>query len=176
LPKASAAVLTHGDPCPDNALLVDEEMRLIDFEFAGLRSPLIDGAYGRVPFPTCWCVNRLPENLALAMEATYRAELRHALPWVEEEQAWRRSVVEASAFWLLSDLAEWLLPVALKEERVWGISTFRQRLLMRLPLFAELTREYGHLPALGRLAQQVADQLAERWPELESMPLYPAFR
>jgi hypothetical protein len=175
-PKGSALVLTHGDPCPDNALLVDGEMRLIDFEFAGLRPPLVDGAYGRVPFPTCWCVNRLPQNLVSAMEASYRGELRQALYWVEDEHEWRRAVVEASAFWLLSDLAEWLLPVALNEERVWGISTFRQRLLMRLPLFAELTREYGHLPALGRLAQQVADQLAERWPELESMPLYPAFR
>jgi Phosphotransferase enzyme family len=174
--KASAAVLTHGDPCPDNALVVDGEMRLIDFEFAGLRPPLVDGAYGRVPFPTCWCVSRLPQNLVSAMETSYREELRQASSWVGDEQAWRRAVVEASAFWLVSDVAEWLLPVALKEERVWGISTFRQRLLMRLPLFTELTREYGHLPALGHLAQQFADRLVRRWPELEPMPLYPAFR
>jgi hypothetical protein len=176
LPKGSALVLTHGDPCPDNAVLVDGEMRLIDFEFAGLRPPLVDGTYGRVPFPTCWCASRLPQNLVSATEASYREELRQALPWVGDEQAWRRAVVEASAFWLASDLAEWLLPVALKEERVWGTSTFRQRLLMRLPLFTELTREYGQLPALGHLAQQLADRLVERWPELEPMPLYPAFR
>jgi hypothetical protein len=176
LPDVSALVLTHGDPCPDNALLVEGQIRLIDFEFAGLRPPLVDGAYGRVPFPTCWCVNRLPQNLVIAIEAAYRVELKQALAWVEDEQAWRRAVVEASAFWLVSDLAEWLLPVALKEERVWGISTIRQRLLLRLPLFTELTREFAHLVALGRLTEEVADRLAERWTEVEPMPPYSAFR
>jgi hypothetical protein len=30
---------------------------------------LLDAAYGRVPFPTCWCVNRLPDAVARAAPA-----------------------------------------------------------------------------------------------------------
>ena len=50
----------HGDPCPDNVFFIDGEMLLIDFEFGRFGHALRDALYGRMPFPTCWCCNRLP--------------------------------------------------------------------------------------------------------------------
>jgi hypothetical protein len=42
--------LIHGDPCPDNALLVDQRIRLIDYEFARPSHALLDGIYWRMGF------------------------------------------------------------------------------------------------------------------------------
>ena len=48
---------TTGDPCLDNALLdADGRVRLHDLEFGAFRHALRDGVYGRMRFPTCWCV------------------------------------------------------------------------------------------------------------------------
>lgn len=66
---------THGDPCPDNCLYVDGELRLIDFDIGEYRHALRDGVYGRIHFPTCWCVNRIPAPIIKRMEAAYRAAL-----------------------------------------------------------------------------------------------------
>ena len=52
----------HGDPCPDNVFWNGEELRLIDFEFGGFGHALMDAAYGRMLFPSCWCANRLPQR------------------------------------------------------------------------------------------------------------------
>ena len=65
---------SHHDPCPDNCLWVDQEVKLLDFEFGGYRHALLDGVYGRIHFPTCWCVNRLPEDIFTRMEQVYRNE------------------------------------------------------------------------------------------------------
>ena len=47
----------HGDPCPDNVLISGSGIRLIDFENAGFKHALIEGVYGRLMFPSCWCAN-----------------------------------------------------------------------------------------------------------------------
>ena len=62
--------LVHRDPCPDNCLMLNNQVKLIDFEFAEFRHALMDGVYGLVHFPTCWCVNRVPDDVVNAMSVS----------------------------------------------------------------------------------------------------------
>jgi hypothetical protein len=55
--------LTPGDACPDNNVERDGRLRLIDFEWAGFRHVAWDAAYLSVPWPTCWCSWRLPDEV-----------------------------------------------------------------------------------------------------------------
>jgi hypothetical protein len=167
---------THGDPCPDNNRYIGGHLRLFDFEFGSFRHALRDGAYGRVPFPTCWCVNRLPADVPPRMEAVYRSELAKGCPEANDDTRFRRAVVEASAHWTF-ETTGWHLLDALKQEDEWGIATLRQRVLVRLDNLAALTEEFGHLETLGATAREIAMRLRTLWPpEADQMPLYPAFR
>lgn len=168
--------LGHGDPCPDNNVISNGQIRLIDFEVASMRPALLDGIYANVPFPTCWCVSRLPDDLVTEMELAYRAELEQRIPSAADGALFFKAEVEASAFWVLNDLAEWLLPRVLEEDRPWGLITNRQRLLMRLPLFATMAEKHSLLPGMSHLARTVHARLKEFWPEVPEVPLFPAFR
>jgi len=69
-----------------------------------------------------------------------------------------------------------LLEGALKEDQTWGISTWRQRLIHRLPAFVELAHRHDHLPALAETAEALHRRLTGRWVALAPMPTYPALR
>jgi hypothetical protein len=167
---------THGDPCPDNTRCADGQLRLLDFEFGAFRHALRDGVYGRILFPTCWCVSRLPPEIAPRMEAVYRSELVKGCPEAGDDTVFYQAVVEACAHWAL-ETAQWHLPEALQEEGQWGAATTRQRLLVRFDLLAALTEELGYLEALGATARAIAARLRALWPaEADRMPIYPAFR
>jgi hypothetical protein len=57
-------VFSPGDICPDNNILTDDGLRVLDFEAAGYHSVFLDAAYATMPFASCWCVFRLPPGLA----------------------------------------------------------------------------------------------------------------
>jgi len=135
---------------------------------------LLDAAYGRVPFPTCWCVNRLPETLVPRFEAAYRAELVKGVPEAADDAAFGQGMVVACAGWIITTIS-WNLAGVLQEDSRWGIATVRQRHLLRLETFSAATEQFGHLEALGAFARQLQATLAARWP-VEAMSLYPAFR
>jgi hypothetical protein len=170
-----------GDTCPDNHKLTDDgaAVRFFDFEFAGFRHALLDAAYFHLPFPTCWCVNRLPDGRPARLEAAYRAEAARGIPAVADDAAFDRERLRAGAYWLPATLS-WGWQDWLKEDRQWGISTRRQRHLLRLENVVALAERAGpdRLPALTDAARRLRDVLAARWlPEgLEPMPLYPPFR
>ena len=64
--------LVHGDPCPDNALIVGGSVRLIDYEHARPSHALLDGIYWQIGFPTCWCAGRVPADVARRIADVYR--------------------------------------------------------------------------------------------------------
>ena len=163
----------HHDPCPDNCLINDDGLKLVDFEFGGYGHALADGIYGRIHFPTCWCVNRLAEQIPPRMEAAYRAELIKGCPEAADDERFYRAVVEACAACVInSHNAKTLL-----EDYRWGISTMRQRALLRFDIFWKLTEDYGHLKSVGATVRMIAERLRARWPsEADAMPYYPAFR
>ncbi len=168
---------THGDPCPDNVLQVNGALRLIDFDVGGFRHALTDGVYGRMHFPTCWCVNRLPRQLPVDMERVYRTELVQGCPVAADDEQFYRAVVDACASWAIGMFHFTPLADLLREDRSWGIATLRQRYLLRLPIVAQLTEAHGHLEELGATLRLMADKLERLWrAEVDEVPSYVAFR
>jgi hypothetical protein len=165
----------HGDPCPDNVFYTGDSLRLIDFEFGRFGHALLDAVYGRMMFPTCWCANRLPEALVAQMERTYRTELAQTCPAAQDNHAFETALVEACAFWLL-DTLNGLLKRALAEDRRWGISLIRPRILARLESFITISEQFNHLPGIRGTASRLLTLLQKRWPATAPLPLYPAFR
>ena len=123
----------------------------------------MDGVYGRVPFPTCWCVGMIPEDVAGEMDRAYRQELSRGCPAALDDQRYARAVAEACVFWMIL-LCHWHpLPNLIEEDREWGPGTIRQRLLVRLAVAAGVTADAGHLTAIGEMAGVMAGVLHERW-------------
>lgn len=166
---------THGDPCPDNTLLRGGALRLFDYEFGRYRHALLDGVYGRIRFPTCWCVGDIPEAVVDRMEAAYRKELAAGCPAAEDD-LYGKAVTEACGYWLLDLLNDTLETALESEDETWGIATRRQRLVRRLGAFADLSERAGHLPGLCDVSRALLDHLRTRWAgEPVELPMYPAF-
>ncbi len=165
----------HADACPDNILDTGEALRLIDFETGGFGHALIDAAYGRMMFPSCWCANRLPYPIVQQMEKTYRAILSQQCPVVEDDRIFESALVKICGFWLLQTLTRHF-ESALKEDSDWGISTIRQRILARLEAFIAASQESDRLPALCSTSSRLLDLLRQRWFDSPDLPIYPALR
>ena len=169
-------VFKPGDTCPDNHFLADDGgVRFFDFEFAGFGHALIDAAYFYMPFPTCWCVNRLPDAMIARMETTYRREAAVGCPIIADDALFYPALAHACAYWAIETL-QYNLENARENDGKWGISTVRQRFPLRLENFAQVAERAGVLPALSATALALAERLRVLWPDTEPMPLYLAFR
>lgn len=168
---------TQGDSCPDNCLFADAELRLLDFEGGTFDFALKEGVYGRIPFPTCWCLYRMPEHMITSMEQAYRVELVKGCPVAADDTLFSTAVVEACAYWMLQ--AKKMLPplaqVLERDRRLVG-ATDRERYLLRFLTVAQVCEQYGHLEALGATALAIVSKLQMIWPEAARVPFYPAFR
>ncbi|MBD2102322.1 phosphotransferase [Leptolyngbya sp. FACHB-261] len=165
----------HADPCPDNEFDTGEELRLIDFEFGHFGHALIDAAYPRMIFPTCWCAGRLPHSIISQMETLYRTELSRGCPEAQDDSLFETALVKICGFCLLSTLIRHLED-ALKRDRNWGIATVRQRVIARLEAFIDTSEQFAQLPRLRGMSSNLLELLRQRWPNTPQLPLYPAFR
>jgi hypothetical protein len=166
--------LIHGDPCPDNSLLLGEGIRLIDYEFAQPSHALLDGIYWRMGFPTCWCAGRIPADVAARLDTTYRMELGNSIPLALDDCAYRIELTYMSAVWLFTCLS-WRLDEALKRDEMWGTWSIRGRLLWYLEVVIEMTDAANVLPGINRTARAWLLELRRRWPDATPLGLYPAF-
>jgi hypothetical protein len=167
--------LAHGDPCPDNSLIVDRRVRLIDYEFARPSHALLDGIYWKIGFPTCWCAGRVPADVESRIDARYRAELASAIPLVQDDAAYSTELAYMAAVWLFTCLS-WRLDEALKSDARWGIWSIRGRLLWYLEAVIEMTNAAGVLPGINQVATSWLLELKTCWPDAAPLGLYPAFR
>jgi hypothetical protein len=168
------AAFSQSDACPDNCIREGDWMRFFDFEWGRFGSALNDGARARSNFPTCWCVNRLPDDIIRRTETVYRAELVNGCPAAADDTLFYREVVKACAFWALRSFE--FYQSIWEADGTWGISTVRQRAIVRFELLAQATAEYGYLEALGATAGDLARRLQALWPDVAPMPYYPPFR
>lgn len=164
-------VYTHGDSCPDNCLIKDDQVWLLDFEWGEVRHALIDGCFPWIHFPSCWCVNRLPDTLPDRLLAAYRTALSEGIPAAGDDVLFGNSLVATS----VSGFANNFDVDVSKEDRKWGISTLRQRNRMRIRILARTADDHG-FPALADASSRLGDQLDDVWSDVEPMPIYPAFR
>jgi hypothetical protein len=174
------SALVHGDACPDNDRVLEDRVAIFDFTWAEYGHALKDGLYGSVPFPTCWCVNRLPGPLADQALHAYRQELAVGCRAAEDDAQWDAAVAANAARWLVQTSVGSLAISVVRPmtsgadlSAAWGVSTHAQRLALRLPIFARLMERLDRLPALRALALAIMERLAL---DESAMPLYPAFR
>jgi len=164
----------HADPCPDNVFDMGEHYRFIDFEWGHFGHALLDAVYPRMMWPSCWCANRLPDEIIAQMESTYRAKLIEGCPEAQEDSVWEMGLVQMCAMTLLNRLA-WDLELALPEDRKRGIASIRQRTLAQLETFINTSENFHKLPALCSVASHLFSLLQRRWADTIPLPLYPAF-
>ncbi|WP_371604218.1 aminoglycoside phosphotransferase family protein [Streptomyces sp. NBC_01220] len=170
--------LLHGDPCPGNDLRTADGVRFVDFERASLGHGLIELAYFRIGFPTCWCAMSVTAAPLTEVEDVYRATWR-GLTGKDVPG----DLADACAGWLIQGDA--LVERAHRgtadqfarvpaEDFEWGYVSARERLVHRLGVVAGMTRDHDHLHALGRLSSTLAGRLLERWPMLRPLPAHDA--
>ncbi|WP_326789402.1 phosphotransferase [Streptomyces sp. NBC_00151] len=174
LAQASGHALLHGDPCPGNDLHTATGIRFIDFEQASLGSGLMELAYLRIGFPTCWCVTSASEPLLERAESAYRKEWR-TLTGSDTQDG----LADACAGWLLRGDA--LVERAHRESTdhlariphrdwTWGTASARQRLVHRLGVVGQMTADDTSLGGLSSLSTAMRQRMLARWPGLQPVP------
>lgn len=174
LDPAGHHALLHGDPCPGNDLRTAGGIRFVDFEHASLGNGMVELAYFRIGFPTCWCALSVTDAPLAEAEAVYRATWR-GLTGTDAPG----DLADACAGWLIRgdalverahrDSVDHLARVP-SEDFEWGYISARERLVHRLGVVADLTRDHDGLHALGRLSSALGARLLERWPGLRPLP------
>jgi Ser/Thr protein kinase RdoA (MazF antagonist) len=161
--------LVHGDACPDNVRLLDGRCRIFDFEHSGWGAVTLDASYLLAPFPSCWCFGRLPASVAAPAMAAYRGRLEAA--GIDTGPSWDVAMTAALGAWIIS----WGDAIAkvLDEDREWGTTTMRPRLLTWLRSFTSAAGRSGVLPGLRVLASELYQRLSARWPQAVTAD-YPA--
>lgn len=169
-----AAAITPGDTCPDNNVLVDGRLVLLDFENAQWRHVAWDVAYLRVPWPSCRCSWRMPHDVVDRAVAAYRQAAAAAFPegaapaFERDLEAATVGLALITATWFLDDAfgAEPALP-----DRDLNAPSRRAVIMNRLENASRSTE----LPALAELAQSLVGELRSRWGTVE-LAVAPAFR
>lgn len=150
---AGPEALTPADACPDNNIVTDGGLVLIDFEAAQWRHLAWDAAYLAVPWPSCWCAWRLPSEVAHEAVGVYRA----ALPVPPSTS----DVAAAGVGWAYISVG-WFLPLVLagkKPNPARRMPTYRAMIQDRL----RQARRNTDLPALAGLADRLHEALVDRW-------------
>jgi len=165
---------THGDATPANAFITPDGVRLLDLEASGFRHALLDGAFARLRFIFSVWARAIPLPEQRMMERAYREAFAAGCPEVADDKIYRPALAVACAAWLAGLCAR--LPLVVEQDRRWGRSTWRQRIVAGLEQFVVVAEETRQLPELAEAAQQLAYRLRAQWPDEECcLPLYPAF-
>lgn len=170
---SGAAAITPADACPDNNVRLGDRVVLIDFEGAQWRHVAWDVAYLTVPWPSCWCSWRMPDDVAAEAFAAYRRIAAPAFPEVARAD-FDRDVQAAAVGWAFLSTS-WFIDNALGSDPPLNperpTPTRRAMILHRLGGAARSTE----LPALAELATLLAGALREQWGEVP-LAFAPAFR
>ena len=135
------SALRHVDIAPQNYLLVDDGVKLVDFEYSSYGCFLLDAPLGPFPFPVRW---ECDEVLAREIESVYRMELSCGFREALDDAIYYRGLLIAWIYWLLR-----LGPVPQMRE-------VSDELARRCKAVARLSREIEYLPRIGRIFGQVA--------------------
>lgn len=170
------------DLCPDNNLVTSRGVRFLDFEWGCIRDVTLDVAFVRMPFPSCWCVFRLPPGMSDAMLAAWRAEVVDVWPALADDSVLMPRLLDAQLLWTWLS-TWWFLPRGDEPDRpidpgqgARGGSPSRGAALVDrwLRLAEQCPATEGSLAAH---AMEVAAALRARFDVPDPpLPPYPAFR
>ncbi len=167
--------LTHWDPCPDNCMLVEDIVKVYDFEAASYANVLIDGLYLSIRFPSCWCFSDIPQTVIDKAERAYRTILSEKVPAINDDTFFMKQKAIIMTFWFLQSNC-WNLEKSFEEDSEWGIATMRQRTLVRLELIRKMLREQNMFPNMLHLFDKLDNELSKKWEgQVEEVKMYHAF-
>ncbi len=135
----------HVDIAPQNYLLVDDGVKLVDFEYSSYGYFLLDAPLGPFPFPVRW---ECDEILAQEIESIYRKELSSGFRGALDDAIYYKGLLIAWIYWLLR-----LGPIPRMREDMIEVS---DELARRCKVVARLSHEIEYLPQIGRIFEQVA--------------------
>jgi hypothetical protein len=170
--------LSPSDACPDNNLVTDRGMVLLDFEGAQVRHVAWDAAYLTVPWPSCWCSWRLPDETAGRALAHWQSGLAAVAPHVASSD-FEADLAVAEMGWALMSTS-WFLETAMSEadERLAqppdDVTPAKRSMLLHRLSGAAATGDRRLAPLRG-LATEVHAAALSSWGDV-SLPLAPAFR
>lgn len=176
--STDVTALSPADACPDNAVTSGDGLVLLDFEGATWRHVAWDAAYLVVPWPSCWCSWRLPQDVASAALGRWRSVVAPVLPAVASE-AFEADLALAASAWVWISTA-WFLPRALDgdpstaEPALAGLVPSR-RAMIQHRLAGVVDRAAPGIAALNRLAETALDATRDAWGDVP-LDLAPAFR
>ena len=137
----------HVDIAPQNYLLVDDGVKLVDFEYSSYGYFLLDAPLGTFPFPVHW---ECDEILAQEIESVYRKELSSGFRGALDDTIYYKGLLIAWIYWLLR-----LGPVPQMREDTIEVS---DELARRCKAVARLSHEIECLPRIGRILGRVATE------------------
>ena len=134
------SALRHVDIAPQNYLLLDDSVKLVDFEYSDYGHFLLDAPLAPYPFPVR---QECDEVLTREIENVYRSELSSNFRGARDDAIY----LAAWTYWLLR-----LGPIPNKRESVIKET---DALARRCEAVARLSREINYLPRIGSLLEQV---------------------
>jgi hypothetical protein len=175
---SACRALTPSDACPDNNMLTEKGLVLLDFEGAQVRHLAWDAAYLTMPWPSCWCSWALPDDLATRALAQWRRGVSSSVSHVATT-GFDSDLAVAEAGWAMISTA-WFLERAMHDaaQQVPQVTDGqdpdrRAVLLRRLGLLARTTDD--RLAPLRDLADEIQKAALASWGE-SPLALAPAFR
>jgi aminoglycoside phosphotransferase (APT) family kinase protein len=162
--------LLHGDPCPTNDLHTADGVRFIDFEQASLGDGMVELAYLRIGFPTCWCATTQPLELLAEAEAAYAAASERGIDEHELADACAGWTIRGDALVerAFRETEDHLARLTVEDWAWWTVSA-RERLVYRLGVVGRGGGE-GPLGETARLAERMREAMLGRWPGLKPLP------
>jgi hypothetical protein len=162
----------HGDATPANAFYIDGSIRLFDLETAGFRHCLLDGSFSRLRYIHSVWARSIPVDVQRRLMTAYRNTLLAGC--AVDETTFDRHLAACCAGWLAGLCT--LLPAVMEQDRKWGRSTNRQRIVAGLNHFVMLSEELDTFQPLGKLFHAALRCLYDAWPDEDyTMKQYPAF-
>ena len=138
---------------------------------------MVELAYLRIGFPTCWCVKALPPAHVAAAESAYH-DTRRFMGHTETTG----DLTDACISWLIQGdaLVERArrrstdhLTRLNRHDWAWGTATARERLLHRLGVVSTTARHSDNLTGIATLTQDMETAIKRRWPHLSAVPKAP---
>jgi len=99
------------DLCPDNAMITDEGVRFLDFEWGGFRDVMLDAAYALVPFPACWCIHEVSYAQSEELVQAWRSEVVSVWPQLADDRVLWPRMLDAQMLWVWLS-TYWFVPGA----------------------------------------------------------------
>jgi len=153
--------LTPCDVCPDNNVETRDRLVLVDFEGAEFRHIAWDAAYLTVPWPSCWCSWRIPDDVSESALGRWRATIEpHLAPAVAAMLD--DAIRDATIAWAMITTA-WFLDAARRDRPLGPGGSLRpspRELIQHRLGVAAAAQPTG---ALGTLAATALDATYAAW-------------